>query len=274
MTKLVRAVLVLILLMATIANLGTNLKQGRGALLIVLAGLALAPRVWRWLSGRLATTKRNLCWGLLGLTVVIELTVLLTMPTSVFHDPFRVRYQASLLASGHFDWGTSDYFYRYPNNAVNAVLLAGPLWVGRLVGLNDATTLGALGFVMTNALILACALLGAAAGQRPGRRRLSRRLVFAQPGHLHQLLAGSLQRPAQHPGCGGDPAGLAGPPRTAPLGEVTRPRRGGPGRPVDQAQPDRLGAGRFVNLVLGQTPPPAPGPGYYGFGCLGPNVAG
>ena len=55
---------------------------------------------------------------------------------------------------------------------------------------------------------------------------------------------------------------------------VNRPRRGGPGRPVDQAQPDRLGAGRFVNLVLGQIPPPAPGPGYYGFGCLGPNVAG
>lgn len=159
MTKLVRAVLVLILLMATIANLRTDLKQGRGALLIVLAGLALAPRVWRWLSGRSATTKRNLCWGLLGLTAVIELTVLLTMPTSVFHDPFRVRYQASLLASGHFDWGASDYFYRYPNNAVNAVLLAGPLWVGRLVGFNDATTLGALGFVMTNALILACAHL-------------------------------------------------------------------------------------------------------------------
>ena len=43
MTKLVRAVLVLILLMATIANLRTDLKQGRGALLIVLAGLALAP---------------------------------------------------------------------------------------------------------------------------------------------------------------------------------------------------------------------------------------
>lgn len=149
----------LILLMATIANLRTDLKQGRGALLIVLAGLALAPRVWRWLSGRSATTKRNLCWGLLGLTAVIELTVLLTMPTSVFHDPFRVRYQASLLASGHFDWGASDYFYRYPNNAVNAVLLAGPLWVGRLVGFNDATTLGALGFVMTNALILACAHL-------------------------------------------------------------------------------------------------------------------
>ena len=39
MTKLVRAVLVLILLMATIANLGTDLKQGRGALLIVLAAL-------------------------------------------------------------------------------------------------------------------------------------------------------------------------------------------------------------------------------------------
>ncbi|WP_260243089.1 hypothetical protein [Limosilactobacillus fermentum] len=38
MTKLVMAVLVLILLMATIANLGTDLKQGRGALLIVLAG--------------------------------------------------------------------------------------------------------------------------------------------------------------------------------------------------------------------------------------------
>lgn len=45
MTKLVRALLALILLMATIANLGTDLKQGRGALLIVLAGLALAPRV-------------------------------------------------------------------------------------------------------------------------------------------------------------------------------------------------------------------------------------
>lgn len=43
MTKLVRALLALILLMATIANLGTDLKQGRGALLIVLAGLALAP---------------------------------------------------------------------------------------------------------------------------------------------------------------------------------------------------------------------------------------
>ncbi len=37
--------------------------------------------------------------------------------------------------------------------------MAGPLWVGRLVGFNDATTLGALGFVMTNALILACAAL-------------------------------------------------------------------------------------------------------------------
>ena len=159
MTKLVRALLGLILLMATIANLGTDLKQGCGALLIVLASLALAPRVWRWLSGRSATTKRKLYWGLFGLTVVIELTVLLTMPTSVFHDPFRVRYQASLLASGHFDWGASDYFYRYPNNAVNAVLLAGPLWGGHLVGFNDAITIGALGFVMTNALILACATL-------------------------------------------------------------------------------------------------------------------
>ena len=40
MTKLVRALLGLILLMATIANLGTDLKQGCGALLIVLASLA------------------------------------------------------------------------------------------------------------------------------------------------------------------------------------------------------------------------------------------
>lgn len=114
MTKLVRALLGLILLMATIANLGTDLKQGCGALLIVLASLALAPRVWRWLSGRSATTKRKLYWGLFGLTVVIELTVLLTMPTSVFHDPFRVRYQASLLASGHFDWGPATTFTATP----------------------------------------------------------------------------------------------------------------------------------------------------------------
>ena len=92
MTKLVRALLGLILLMATIANLGTDLKQGCGALLIVLASLALAPRVWRWLSGRSATTKRKLYWGLFGLTVVIELTVLwcclslLCMPFSKPHS--------------------------------------------------------------------------------------------------------------------------------------------------------------------------------------------
>ncbi|MGJ3800693.1 hypothetical protein [Limosilactobacillus fermentum] len=43
MRKLLKCLLIGLLLVATIANLGIDLKQGRGALLIVLAGLALAP---------------------------------------------------------------------------------------------------------------------------------------------------------------------------------------------------------------------------------------
>ena len=58
------------------------------------------------------------------LIVAIQLVIVTYFKASVYHDPFRVLYQADLLSHHSFNWDHSTYFYHCPNNISLTYILA------------------------------------------------------------------------------------------------------------------------------------------------------
>lgn len=58
------------------------------------------------------------------LIIVIQFAIITYFKASVYHDPFRVLYQADLLSHHSFNWDYSTYFYYCPNNICLTYILA------------------------------------------------------------------------------------------------------------------------------------------------------
>lgn len=58
------------------------------------------------------------------LLIIFQLLIVTFFKASVYHDPFRVLYQADLLSHHNFNWNDSTYFSHCPNNIPVVYLLA------------------------------------------------------------------------------------------------------------------------------------------------------
>lgn len=94
---------------------------------------------------------------LVGLMIIfiIQLLVLRYLPATIYHDPFRVLYQAELLSRGQHTWNASTYFWRYPNNVPLAFLLSQWFKLTMLLHLTTNTALHILSLVLLDGFIAA-----------------------------------------------------------------------------------------------------------------------
>ena len=68
--------------------------------------------------------EKQLTIAIFILIVIIQLLIVTFFKASVYHDPFRVLYQADLLSHHNFNWNDSTYFSHCPNNIPLVYLLA------------------------------------------------------------------------------------------------------------------------------------------------------
>lgn len=120
---------------------------------LVLIGCLLVWAFWRpfkVLVDRFNYRQITTITGI-GLVVIfiLQLLELHFFPATVYHDPFRVIYQAELLSRGHYDWGSTLYFWRFPNNVPITYMLAEWLKITNVFHLttNTAIHLMSIGFL-------------------------------------------------------------------------------------------------------------------------------
>lgn len=120
---------------------------------LVLIGCVLVWAFWRpfkLLTKRLTYRQITLITSAgLALIFLFQLLELHFFPATIYHDPFRVIYQAELLSRGHYDWGRTVYFWRFPNNVPITYMLAEWLKVTNVFHLttNTAIHLMSIGFL-------------------------------------------------------------------------------------------------------------------------------
>lgn len=84
----------------------------------------------------LSARRFKILLGLLGSALIlIQLLILIFLPVTVYHDPFRVLAQAAQMAGGNYDWNIT-YFWRYSQNVPIAWLLSRWLVVTNWLGLS------------------------------------------------------------------------------------------------------------------------------------------
>lgn len=128
------------------------------ALMIGIAACVLMPRPTNWqyqillvaavlaLLGipvqpaarleRLSARRFKILLGLLGSALILtQLLILIFLPVTVYHDPFRVLAQAAQMAGGNYDWNIT-YFWRYSQNVPIAWLLSRWLMITNWLGLS------------------------------------------------------------------------------------------------------------------------------------------
>lgn len=88
------------------------------------------------LVNRLTARQMRIMIGI-GLTLMLvgQVLILIFLPDTIYHDPYRILSQADQMAAGHNIWNTT-YFWRYPNNVSLTYLLS--LWfrLTSLVGMS------------------------------------------------------------------------------------------------------------------------------------------
>ncbi|WP_125979815.1 hypothetical protein [Loigolactobacillus iwatensis] len=130
---------------------------------IKLSGLVIiaSTLVWYiWPYFKIKTNQLNkttISWTIgIGLTLIfiIQLIVLCYLPVTIYHDPFRVLYQAEHLSQGQHVWSSSTYFWRYPNNVPLAFLLSQWFKLTLIFHLSTNTALHLLSLGLLDGFIL------------------------------------------------------------------------------------------------------------------------
>ena len=136
LTNSLFGILLIICSLGSIANLSAFTLQSSGLLfwlatvMGIIITLILSQSYMRaWISNH---ARLLLIIGAL-ITVLIQISLIIWWPISIFHDPFRVLWQANHLLQHPGDWGTITYFWRYPNNVTLAILLSKWLWLTNLL---------------------------------------------------------------------------------------------------------------------------------------------
>ncbi|QIL50056.1 hypothetical protein G7084_01210 [Weissella coleopterorum] len=149
--KMILGITILVLGVGVIASLVAPFS------LLVLLGVILLTIGWLYFGPKLNHLKpktiKCMVVGVFALMVVGQILVLKFLPSSVYHDPFRVYYQAEQLALQHSDWSDTSYFWRYPNNAVIAILLSWVLKLTHLFGVSTQLTLQGLSILFFDGFI-------------------------------------------------------------------------------------------------------------------------
>lgn len=91
-----------------------------------------------------------------SMMLCIQLITLLHFKTNMYHDPFRVLYQAELLSHGIIDWDKTIYFQVYPNNVTLTVLLAGWLKITQFFHISANISVHLLTLITLDIFILLC----------------------------------------------------------------------------------------------------------------------
>ncbi|WP_190279639.1 ArnT family glycosyltransferase [Weissella oryzae] len=110
--------------------------------------------------------------------VIIQIITLLKIPTTVYHDPLRVYFQAEQLATGNHNWGHISYFWRYPNNAGFAIMLSWIFKVTNFLGISTNFAVNSLALILYDGLIVSL-LYMAKKLQQSSLRRLGIIAFFA-----------------------------------------------------------------------------------------------
>lgn len=144
-------------LLAAIKNTLTLAVGG----LVVIGGLVLVI-ISKKINHQLQRLSSRQCHYLISITwlavLTCQLIILWKLPVTVYHDPFRILYQAAPLSHGIFNWGQTTYFLRYPNNVPLTVMLAGWLAAMRFLGISSVNfAVGLLQVLLLN-LFLALTL--------------------------------------------------------------------------------------------------------------------
>lgn len=129
---------------------------------IILASILLVPS--QRIAGKINQIPRKTFSYLIIIIVLVMLMsqcmVLTQLPIAVYHDPFRLLHQSLQLAHGHFSWHSSTYFWRYPNNAVPAILLSHWFVLTNLLGISANFSLMVLQLLMLDGFIILAIVTG------------------------------------------------------------------------------------------------------------------
>lgn len=85
--------------------------------------------------------------------VIGQVLILIFLPVSVYHDPYRVLSQADQLAAGDHVW-QSTYFWRYPNNVPITYILSKFFALGQIVHLSNNITIHLLTISLLDTFIV------------------------------------------------------------------------------------------------------------------------
>ncbi|MGR3742372.1 hypothetical protein [Companilactobacillus sp. DQM5] len=148
--------LIVILIVGIVSNLSSPLS------VVMLSALIISTLIiWRnWRSLKRKTQNINsksmnkIIISFLIMIFVIQIITLKYFQATVYHDPFRVLYQAELLSRGHNYWGSTTYFWRYPNNVSIAFIIS--LWMRftNLFHLTSSSSIHLLALIFLDSFIV------------------------------------------------------------------------------------------------------------------------
>ncbi|CAK1241159.1 PMT family glycosyltransferase ArnT/Agl22 [Fructobacillus evanidus] len=132
---------VLLTLCLIIGSTGSFSSQTSLAIVSTTVLLLIASYYLRPFFNRLSIRQiRTITYLALTLMVIGQVLILIFLPVSVYHDPYRVLSQADQLAAGDHVW-QSTYFWRYPNNVPITYILSKFFALGQLVHLSNNITI-------------------------------------------------------------------------------------------------------------------------------------
>ena len=143
------------------------------SLIILLAFAVIVSGVYYFkpLIKRFDQTQiRQLIWLIFGIMLIIQIAILLFTPATVYHDPFRVYFQAEQLALHQHNWGDISYFWRYPNNASFAILLSWAFKFTNFLGISTNAATAGMALIFYDGLIASLLYMARMLGQSPARR--------------------------------------------------------------------------------------------------------
>ncbi|UQS83180.1 hypothetical protein [Bombilactobacillus thymidiniphilus] len=144
------------LIIGIITNVFTKRYWPLTLILLVLLGCWLfwRPKVARYCQ---TLSNKQIKWLVavaLSLILLIQLFSLKELPVSVYHDPYRVLYQAQRLSQGSHNWGETTYFWHYPTNVPVTWILAGWLYITAKIGLSTVWAMNLINLLLLDCFIL------------------------------------------------------------------------------------------------------------------------
>ncbi|MFA9354732.1 hypothetical protein [Pediococcus pentosaceus] len=158
MKKLANIIPIILIIGLFIGMIGNLVVQNN----IVQSCVLIAAAIFVWLSRTYLSsffdglTSKQMKASILGgliVILVVQILVLVFIPATVYHDPFRVLYQAELLSHNEFNWSNSTYFWRYPNNVFLSVFLGQWLKITNLFHLTTNISIHILSIIFLDSFI-------------------------------------------------------------------------------------------------------------------------